>query len=133
MASDTTTQAPALSGLPQALLLADDSVAQVQAWLNRAATLHRKSDTSSKRLAELLKDPDGPAFAQGFVDRVLRPEDVRVAARTPSRHWPEATRILVLATCHPGKNGRFLCPHFPGNCCPHCPQGFPDDHWSPHY
>ncbi len=57
--------------------LADESVELVQAWLDRAATLHRRPDPASQRLADLLKDPDGPAFALGFVDRVLRPEDLR--------------------------------------------------------
>jgi RHH-type proline utilization regulon transcriptional repressor/proline dehydrogenase/delta 1-pyrroline-5-carboxylate dehydrogenase len=68
------------TGVRGAKALADESVELVQAWLDRAATLHRRPDPASQRLADLLKDPDGPAFALGFVDRVLRPEDLRVAA-----------------------------------------------------
>jgi RHH-type proline utilization regulon transcriptional repressor/proline dehydrogenase/delta 1-pyrroline-5-carboxylate dehydrogenase len=118
MTTDTTSPAPTLTGLQQALLLADDSVSQVRAWLNRAAELHRRSDPSSQRLAELLKDPDGPAFAQGFVDRVLRPEDVRVAARNlraigmkpPSfLSWPLASLV---------KLGAFFAPILPGIVVP---------------
>ena len=118
MATDTKQPAPTISGLQQALSLADESVAQVWAWLNRAAALHRKSDPSSMRLAELLKDPDGPAFAQGFVDRVLRPEDVRVAARNLRAiglrppaflSWPLATLV---------KLGAFFAPIFPGIVVP---------------
>lgn len=68
-------------GVRGAKALADESVDQVRHWLDRAAALHKKPHASSQRLADLLKDPDGPAFALGFVDRVLRPEDLRVAAR----------------------------------------------------
>ena len=118
MATDTTSLTPVTTGIEQALSLADESVLQVRAWLNRAATLHRRSDPSSKRLAELLKDPEGPAFAQGFVDRVLRPEDYRVAARnlraigmTPPAFlsWPLATLV---------KLGAFFAPIFPGIVVP---------------
>ena len=113
MGKDVTATSPKLSGTNQALALADDSVAQVRSWLTRATELHRRSDPSSKRLAELLKDPDGPAFAQGFVDRVLRPEDLRVAARNlrliglkpPAfLSWPLATLV---------KLGAFFAPIVP--------------------
>ena len=70
-----------LSGISLAQSLADESVALVRTWLDRAATLHRSPDASSERLAGVLKDPKGPAFALGFVDRVARPEDLTVAAR----------------------------------------------------
>ena len=62
-----------LSGISLAQSLADESVALVRTWLDRAATLHRSPDASSERLAGVLKDPKGPAFALGFVDRVARP------------------------------------------------------------
>ena len=78
--STATSKSPSVAGVKGAKSLADDSVALVRQWLARAAALHRRPDPSSRRLAELLKDPDGPAFALGFVDRVLRPEDLRVAA-----------------------------------------------------
>jgi len=118
MATDITTPPIGMSGTEQAKSLADESVSQVRAWLNRASKLHRKSDPSSKRLAQLLKDPDGPGFAQGFVDRVLRPEDFRVAARnlraigmTPPAFlsWPLATLV---------KLGAFFAPIFPGIVVP---------------
>ena len=118
MATDTTSSSPTISSTDQALSLADESVSQVRAWLTRAAELHRRSDPSSQRLAELLKDPDGPAFAQGFVDRVLRPEDVRVAARnlraigmSPPEFlsWPLATLVKI---------GAFFAPILPGIVVP---------------
>ncbi len=52
---------------------------QVRAWLDAAAT--QPVHPSAQRLAAVLKDPQGLAFTVGFVDRVVRPEDVRVAAR----------------------------------------------------
>lgn len=118
MADETPSRLSEVAGNDDALALADESVAQVRRWLNRAAQLHRRSDPSSQRLADLLKDPDGPAFAQGFVDRVLRPEDVRVAAgnlhslgmKPPAfLSWPLATLV---------KLGAFFAPIFPSIVVP---------------
>ncbi|MGO3151801.1 MAG: bifunctional proline dehydrogenase/L-glutamate gamma-semialdehyde dehydrogenase [Galactobacter sp.] len=58
--------------------LADDAVEQVRTWLKRAATF--PADQSGQRLAGVLKDPKGLDFTVGFVDRVVRPEDLGVAA-----------------------------------------------------
>ncbi|UDY23508.1 bifunctional proline dehydrogenase/L-glutamate gamma-semialdehyde dehydrogenase [Nocardioides sp. Kera G14] len=52
--------------------------AQVRAWLAVAAT--KPVHPSAKRLAAVLKDPKGLEFTVGFVDRVVRPEDLGVAA-----------------------------------------------------
>ena len=102
-----------LSGIALAQSLADDSVALVRSWLDRAAKLHRKPDASSERLAGVLKDPKGPAFALGFVDRVARPEDLSVAARNfrqLSRDIPDflppILRLLI-------QLGGFFAPIFP--------------------
>jgi len=69
-----------VKGVAQVGALANESVALVRTWLERAATSNRRPDASSRRLAGLLSDPHGPAFALGFVDRVARPEDLSVAA-----------------------------------------------------
>jgi RHH-type proline utilization regulon transcriptional repressor/proline dehydrogenase/delta 1-pyrroline-5-carboxylate dehydrogenase len=50
----------------------------VRHWLGVAAS--RRDDRAARRLAALLKDPDGLDFTVAFVDRVIRPEDARVAA-----------------------------------------------------
>jgi RHH-type proline utilization regulon transcriptional repressor/proline dehydrogenase/delta 1-pyrroline-5-carboxylate dehydrogenase len=50
----------------------------VRHWLDVAAA--RQEDRAARRLAALLKDPDGLDFTVAFVDRVIRPEDARVAA-----------------------------------------------------
>jgi RHH-type proline utilization regulon transcriptional repressor/proline dehydrogenase/delta 1-pyrroline-5-carboxylate dehydrogenase len=59
--------------------LADETLATVRRWL--AASADTKPDASAARLAGLLKDPRGLDFTLGFVDRVVRPEDLRVAGR----------------------------------------------------
>ncbi|WGL52381.1 bifunctional proline dehydrogenase/L-glutamate gamma-semialdehyde dehydrogenase [Nocardioides sp. BP30] len=59
-------------------LLADVET-QVRTWLEAAAT--KPTHASAKRLAAVLKDPRGLEFTVGFVDRVVRPEDLNVAAR----------------------------------------------------
>ena len=64
-----------LPGLPSV----DDVVALVRRWLAQSA--QEKPDPGAARLAGLLKDPQGLEFTLGFIDRVVRPEDLRVAGR----------------------------------------------------
>ncbi|MEC5183346.1 RHH-type proline utilization regulon transcriptional repressor/proline dehydrogenase/delta 1-pyrroline-5-carboxylate dehydrogenase [Cryobacterium sp. MP_3.1] len=52
-------------------------VALVTKWLADSATI--PADVSAERLAGVLKDPNGLDFTVGFVDGVMRPEDVMVA------------------------------------------------------
>ncbi|MET4583345.1 RHH-type proline utilization regulon transcriptional repressor/proline dehydrogenase/delta 1-pyrroline-5-carboxylate dehydrogenase [Conyzicola nivalis] len=59
--------------------MVDETVATVRRWLTESAGV--KTDASAARLAGVLKDPRGLEFTIGFVDRVVRPEDLRVAAR----------------------------------------------------
>ena len=67
--------------------LADEAIATVHRWLDESETASRgaRRDIGSERLAGLLKDSDGLDFAVGFVDRVVRPEDLRVAGRNLDR------------------------------------------------
>ena len=58
--------------------LAEEAVALVRRWLHEASGL--PVDASAAQLAGVLKDPAGLPFVVGFVDGVVRPEDVRVAA-----------------------------------------------------
>jgi len=58
--------------------LADRTVDLVRRWLAEAATA--PVDPSAERLAGVLKDPNGLEFTVGFVDGVVRPEDISVAA-----------------------------------------------------
>jgi RHH-type proline utilization regulon transcriptional repressor/proline dehydrogenase/delta 1-pyrroline-5-carboxylate dehydrogenase len=52
-------------------------VALVQKWLAESATI--PADLSAERLAGVLKDANGLDFTVGFVDGVMRPEDLMVA------------------------------------------------------
>ncbi|NYD40230.1 bifunctional proline dehydrogenase/L-glutamate gamma-semialdehyde dehydrogenase [Nocardioides panaciterrulae] len=59
--------------------LAEACVELVRRWLREAAQI--PDDAAASRLAAVLRDPAGLDFTVGFVDRVIRPEDARVAAR----------------------------------------------------
>jgi len=63
--------------------LADETIATVRRWLTESADT--PSDPSAERLAGVLKDPRGLEFTIGFVDKVVRPEDLRVAGRNLER------------------------------------------------
>jgi len=67
----------------------DDLVRQ---WLDVAAT--KPVDPAARRLAEVLKDPAGLDFTVGFVDKVIRPEDNRVAAGALRELSGRAPRFL---------------------------------------
>ncbi|MEV7396197.1 bifunctional proline dehydrogenase/L-glutamate gamma-semialdehyde dehydrogenase [Aeromicrobium sp. NPDC092404] len=84
------------------LTLAERSVELVRTWIDPERASARRADPSAERLAKLLKDPHGLEFTIGFVDRVVRPDDHRVAARnlralalhTPS-FLPASQRLLL--------------------------------------
>ena len=59
--------------------IADETIATVRRWLSESADV--APDKSAQRLAGVLKDPLGLDFTIGFVDRVVRPEDLKVAGR----------------------------------------------------
>ncbi|PWC05765.1 proline dehydrogenase family protein [Agromyces badenianii] len=57
----------------------DHVVALVRRWLAESA--EHPADPAAERLAGVLKDPRGLEFTVGFVDGVMRPEDLGVAGR----------------------------------------------------
>ncbi|HYI33277.1 MAG TPA: 1-pyrroline-5-carboxylate dehydrogenase, partial [Glaciibacter sp.] len=57
--------------------LSGEVVTLVRKWLAESASI--PTDVSAERLAGVLKDPKGLDFTVGFVDGVMRPEDVMVA------------------------------------------------------
>ncbi|MEO8094743.1 MAG: bifunctional proline dehydrogenase/L-glutamate gamma-semialdehyde dehydrogenase [Pseudolysinimonas sp.] len=57
----------------------DEVETLVKKWL--AQSQLAKPDASAERLAGLLKDPRGLEFTLGFVDGVMRPEDLKVAGK----------------------------------------------------
>ncbi len=70
----------------------DEVETLVRRWLDASAGA--PVDASSERLSGLLKDPRGLEFTLGFVDRVIRPEDPRVAARNLERLSRRVPRFL---------------------------------------
>ncbi|MFB0833784.1 proline dehydrogenase family protein [Arthrobacter halodurans] len=72
--------------------LADEAVALVRRWLTEAAAY--PVDASAEQLAGVLKDPNGLDFTVGFVDGVVRPEDLAVAARNLKALAPKVPSFL---------------------------------------
>ena len=66
--------------------------ALVRGWLQEAAGT--PTAPAARRLADVLEDPAGLDFTVGFVDRVVRPEDVRVAAANLRNLARDAPRFL---------------------------------------
>ncbi|QIK64296.1 bifunctional proline dehydrogenase/L-glutamate gamma-semialdehyde dehydrogenase [Leucobacter viscericola] len=72
--------------------LADEAITLVRRWLAEAAQV--PADPSAERLAGLLRDPNGLDFAVGFVDGVVRPEDLSVAAKRLGELTPLTPKFL---------------------------------------
>ena len=96
--------------------LADEAIALVRRWLHEAATI--KPTASAAQLAGLLRDPKGLAFAVGFVDGVVRPEDVRVSARALHALAPDVPRFLPAPLRGAVRLGGVLAPVLPGVVVP---------------
>jgi RHH-type proline utilization regulon transcriptional repressor/proline dehydrogenase/delta 1-pyrroline-5-carboxylate dehydrogenase len=78
--------------VPQAQALATEAVALVRHWLTEASKV--PVDASAEQLAGVLKDPNGLEFTVGFVDGVVRPEDLNVAARNLAALAPKVPAFL---------------------------------------
>ncbi|MCZ2403636.1 bifunctional proline dehydrogenase/L-glutamate gamma-semialdehyde dehydrogenase [Paenarthrobacter sp. Z7-10] len=72
--------------------LALEAITLVRHWLTEGAKV--PVDASAKQLAGVLKDPNGLDFTVGFVDGVIRPEDLNVAARNLARLAPKVPVFL---------------------------------------
>ncbi|WP_315915223.1 bifunctional proline dehydrogenase/L-glutamate gamma-semialdehyde dehydrogenase [Arthrobacter sp. lap29] len=72
--------------------LAQETIALVRRWLTEAAKF--PADVSAQRLAGVLKDPNGLDFTVGFVDGVIRPEDLAVAGRNLAMLAPKVPAFL---------------------------------------
>ncbi|SFT58934.1 bifunctional proline dehydrogenase/L-glutamate gamma-semialdehyde dehydrogenase [Arthrobacter sp. ov118] len=76
----------------EAAALAEDTIAVVRRWLTEAAKV--PVDASAQQLAGVLKDPNGLDFTVGFVDGVVRPEDLQVAGRNLAALAPKVPAFL---------------------------------------
>jgi RHH-type transcriptional regulator, proline utilization regulon repressor / proline dehydrogenase / delta 1-pyrroline-5-carboxylate dehydrogenase len=83
------------SSIPASLDAWTDRVeALVRRWLAEAADA--PTDPAAARLAGVLRDPKGLAFTVGFVDGVVRPEDLRAAAGRLAAIAPDVPAFLPL-------------------------------------
>lgn len=78
--------------VPQARALAAETIGLVRRWLTEASKV--PVDASAQQLAGVLKDPNGLEFTVGFVDGVVRPEDLTVAARNLAALAPKVPSFL---------------------------------------
>ncbi|RAX45194.1 1-pyrroline-5-carboxylate dehydrogenase [Arthrobacter sp. AQ5-06] len=88
----TATESTGQTDVPQARALAADTIALVRRWLTEASKV--PVDASAEQLAGVLKDPNGLDFTVGFVDGVVRPEDLHVAARNLAALAPKVPAFL---------------------------------------
>ncbi|MET3720011.1 MULTISPECIES: bifunctional proline dehydrogenase/L-glutamate gamma-semialdehyde dehydrogenase [unclassified Arthrobacter] len=88
----TATETSGRTDVPQARALAAETVTLVRRWLTEASKV--PVDASAEQLAGVLKDPNGLEFTVGFVDGVVRPEDLNVAARNLAALAPKVPAFL---------------------------------------
>lgn len=91
--------------------LTDKTIALVRKWLTEAESF--PVDSSATQLAGVLKDPNGLAFTVGFVDGVVRPEDLRVAARNLKELAPNVPAFLPWYMRAAVRLGGFFAPLMP--------------------
>ncbi|HET6825357.1 MAG TPA: proline dehydrogenase family protein [Amnibacterium sp.] len=96
--------------------LATRSTELVRRWLARAAA--EKPDASAARLAGVLRDPKGLGFTVGFVDGVVRPEDLRAAATRLAAIAPDVPGFLPLPLKLAVRLGGLLAPVLPAVVVP---------------
>ncbi|KQS17069.1 bifunctional proline dehydrogenase/L-glutamate gamma-semialdehyde dehydrogenase [Frigoribacterium sp. Leaf186] len=96
--------------------IGDDAVALARRWAHEASSA--PSTGSAHLLAQVLKDESGLAFTIGFVDRVVRPEDLGVAARNLSVLAKQAPAFLPWHMRSAVRLGGVLAPVLPGVVVP---------------
>lgn len=96
--------------------LAPAAIELVRRWLEESRDV--PVDAAARRLAGVLRDPHGLAFAVGFVDGVVRPEDRRVAARNLRALVPLTPDFLPAPMRALVRLGGALAPVLPGVVVP---------------
>ncbi|KPG80334.1 bifunctional proline dehydrogenase/L-glutamate gamma-semialdehyde dehydrogenase [Frigoribacterium sp. RIT-PI-h] len=96
--------------------IGDDAVALARRWAHEASGA--PSTGSAHLLAQVLKDESGLAFTIGFVDRVVRPEDLGVAARNLSTLAKQAPAFLPWHMRSAVRLGGVMAPVLPGVVVP---------------
>ncbi|MCU1574210.1 MAG: L-proline dehydrogenase [Micrococcaceae bacterium] len=90
---------------------ADQVLDQVRRWLDVAATI--PAEAAAKQLAGVLKDPHGLDFTVGFVDGVVRPEDLKVAAANLAALAPRVPGFLPWYMRAAVRTGGAMAPALP--------------------
>ena len=101
--------------------LAEEAVTLVGGWLEAANALETPAERKSVRqMAGVVADPDGMKFTMRFVDRVVRPENHRVAAQQLSALVAQERLPDFLSPLDRGllKVGARLAPRLPGIVMP---------------
>jgi RHH-type proline utilization regulon transcriptional repressor/proline dehydrogenase/delta 1-pyrroline-5-carboxylate dehydrogenase len=96
--------------------LSSDAIALVRKWLREASAV--PVDASGAQLAGVLKDPKGLDFTVGFVDGVVRPEDLTVAAKKLRSIAPAVPGFLPAPLRGAVKLGGAMAPILPGVVVP---------------
>ncbi len=91
--------------------LADEAVKLVRRWLDASSLVSQ--DAAAARLAGVLSDPNGLAFTVGFIDGVVRPEDLHVAARNFRGLTSVIPRFLPWPLRTMIRSGAVLAPALP--------------------
>ncbi|WP_286166818.1 bifunctional proline dehydrogenase/L-glutamate gamma-semialdehyde dehydrogenase [Arthrobacter sp. AQ5-05] len=111
---------PALAADGTALVrpqdLADEAIKLVRHWLTEGSKV--PVDASAAQLAGVLKDPNGLDFTVGFVDGVIRPEDLKVAARNLKALAPKVPSFLPWYMKSAVALGGTMAPILPGIVVP---------------
>ncbi len=89
----------------------DHVVALVRRWL--AESGDHPAEPAAERLAGVLKDPNGLAVTVGFVDGVMRPEDLGVAGRNLEQVAKLTPKFLPWYLRAAVRVGGFVAPAFP--------------------
>ncbi len=92
--------------------LTKKAVALVESWLVDAKA-NVSTSAAEARLASLLKDPNGLEFTLNFVDRVIRPESIQVAARELRQLTGKIPKALPPLDRFAIRLGGFVAPYFP--------------------
>lgn len=92
--------------------LSKESISLVESWLKESSNSQAASGAEA-RLASLLKDPNGLDFTLNFVDRVIRPESMRVAAAELRKLTGIVPKALPPLDRFAIKLGGLMAPLFP--------------------
>ncbi|MDO5673031.1 MAG: bifunctional proline dehydrogenase/L-glutamate gamma-semialdehyde dehydrogenase [Actinomycetaceae bacterium] len=96
--------------------LGELAVQRARTWVN--ASTNYPTNYAAKLLADVLHDEGGLDFTVAFVDEIIRPEDLRVAAKSLNRLTRKAPMFLPWYLRYPAMIGGSLAPLMPSVVIP---------------